>query len=78
MSGSWPILRRVLAFGRPYTPIALGVVAASSVYSLATAFMIWFLGRTLFAGDVPLDNLPGFLQARCGFPAPGIEIAFPP
>ncbi len=62
MTSSWPVLKRVAAFGRPYTPVALGVVAASSVYSLSSAFMIWFLGRTIFAGDLPVENLPRFLQ----------------
>ncbi len=61
---TWTVLRRVIVLGLPYLPIAIGVVAVSAAYALATSGMLWFLFHTIFTGRIPGDLIPAWLQSR--------------
>ncbi len=58
------VMKRVIALGLPYLPIAIGVVVISSLYSLATSALLWFLGNTIFSTKIPMNEIPAWLQAR--------------
>lgn len=72
---TWTLLKRLLAFGRPYAPYGIGIIAASSMNALASSFLIWFLANTVFAGRIPVDRLPEGLQNLLApLAAPGLPL----
>ncbi len=61
-----PLVRRLLALGLPHLPLMLGVILASSLYSLLSSFLMWLLANVLFGDGALRHDLPFPMDASAG------------